>query len=44
MQQNQVLETYILIYILTGIIVGFLSRLWMLKSDIPQYPTLPNGY
>lgn len=44
MEQNQVLETYILIYISLGIIVGFLSRLWMLKSDIRQYPTLPNGY
>lgn len=44
MKQNEVLETYILIFILTGIIVGFLSRLWMLKSDVRQYPTLPNGY
>ncbi|OLS01983.1 YIEGIA domain-containing protein [Tissierella creatinophila] len=44
MEEKQILETYVLIFISMGIIVGFLSRLWMLKSDIRQYPTLPNGY
>ena len=44
MQQNEVLESYIFIFILTGLVTGFLSRLWMLKSDVRQYPTLPNGY
>ena len=43
MQQNEVLESYIFIFILTGLVTGFLSRLWMLKSDVRQYPTLPDG-
>lgn len=43
-QQNQALETYVLLFVLVGIVVGFISRLWMIKSDARQYPTLPNGY
>ncbi len=38
------LEAYVLIFIGMGILVGFLSRWWMLRGDIRQYPTLPNGY
>ncbi len=38
------LEVDVILYILTGISVGFLGRWWMLRGDIRQYPTYPNGY
>jgi len=44
MQQNHLLESYVLQYILVGTIVGFISRWWLLRGDIRQYPTFPNGY
>jgi len=43
-QQNQILETHVLLFILIGIVIGFISRWWMLRGDIRQYPTMPNGY
>lgn len=43
MEQKQ-LEFYVLLFILLGVFVGFLSRVWMLRGDVRQYPTLPNGY
>lgn len=42
--KNHLLESHVLLFILIGIIVGFFSRAWMLRGDIRQYPTLPNGY
>ncbi|MGF7060723.1 YIEGIA family protein [Brassicibacter mesophilus] len=44
MEQKGLLELSVVLYILTGTLVGFLGRLWMLRSDIRQYPTYPNGY
>lgn len=44
MQQNHLLESYVLQYILIGTMVGFISRWWLLRGDIRQYPTFPNGY
>lgn len=44
MNQNHLLESHVLLFILIGILVGFISRWWMLRGDIRQYPTLPNGY
>ncbi|SKC65811.1 YIEGIA domain-containing protein [Maledivibacter halophilus] len=41
---NHLLESHVLLFIFIGIIVGFFSRGWMLRGDIRQYPTLPNGY
>lgn len=43
-QQSQILESHVMLFILTGIIIGFISRWWMLRGDIRQYPTRPNGY
>lgn len=42
--KEHLLEPHVLIFIFLGIVVGFLSRWWMLRSDVRQYPTLPNGY
>ena len=42
--QNQILESYVMTFILAGIVVGFIARWWMLRGDIRQYPTKPNGY
>ncbi|WP_432666039.1 YIEGIA domain-containing protein [Wukongibacter baidiensis] len=44
MQQNHLLESYILQFILIGTLIGFISRWWLLRGDIRQYPTFPNGY
>lgn len=44
MQQSHLLESYILQFILIGTLVGFISRWWLLRGDIRQYPTFPNGY
>ncbi len=44
MEQQQVLESHVMLFILTGIIVGFISRWLMLRGDVRQYPTRPNGY
>jgi len=44
MEQGHILEPYVLLFILIGIIVGFFSRWWMLRGDVRQYPTFPNGY
>lgn len=38
------LEFSIVSYILTSTLVGFIGRWWMLRGDIRQYPTYPNGY
>lgn len=42
--EKQILESFVLLFIILGVIVGFISRWWMLRGDIRQYPTLPNGY
>ena len=39
-----ILETSTILFILTGTLVGFLGRWWMLRGDFRQYPTYPNGY
>jgi len=44
MEEKGLLELSIVLYILTGTLVGFIGRLWMLRGDIRQYPTYPNGY
>jgi hypothetical protein len=44
MDKKQLLETTTILYILTGILVGFIGRWWMLRGDVRQYPTFPNGY
>ncbi|WP_427338768.1 YIEGIA family protein [Caloranaerobacter sp. DY30410] len=44
MQQNHLLELHVLLFIFVGILVGFISRWWMLRGDVRQYPTFPNGY
>lgn len=44
MQQNHLLQSYVLQFILIGTLVGFISRWWLLRGDIRQYPTFPNGY
>ncbi|MCR1899639.1 YIEGIA family protein [Irregularibacter muris] len=44
MEPNQLIKNYEFLFIVTGIVIGFVSRMWMLKSDVRQYPTLPNGY
>lgn len=44
MENKGLLELSIVLYILVGTIVGFLGRWWMLRGDIRQYPTYPNGY
>jgi len=44
MQNQGLLDLSVVLYILTGTIVGFIGRWWMLKGDIRQYPTYPNGY
>ncbi|KPU27101.1 hypothetical protein TR13x_06830 [Caloranaerobacter sp. TR13] len=44
MQQNHLLELHVLLFISIGILVGFISRWWMLRGDVRQYPTFPNGY
>ncbi|WP_425449023.1 YIEGIA domain-containing protein [Dethiothermospora halolimnae] len=38
------LELSVVLYILVGTLVGFIGRWWMLRGDIRQYPTYPNGY
>lgn len=42
--EKQILQSFVLLHIVLGVIVGFISRWWMLRGDIRQYPTLPNGY
>lgn len=42
--QQGVLATTTILFILTGTLVGFIGRWWMLRGDIRQYPTYPNGY
>ncbi|MFZ5968414.1 MAG: YIEGIA domain-containing protein [Bacillota bacterium] len=44
MDKKDILERSVELYILTGIAVGFIGRWWMLRGDIRQYPTIPNGY
>ncbi|KNF09949.1 hypothetical protein CLPU_1c01140 [Gottschalkia purinilytica] len=44
MQEKGLLDLTIVLYILSGTTVGFVGRWLMLKSDIRQYPTYPNGY
>jgi hypothetical protein len=44
MEQGHLLESHVLLFILIGIIIGFISRWWMLRGDVRQYPTYPNGY
>lgn len=44
MDKGHLLESYVLLFIFTGILVGFISRWWMLRGDVRQYPTFPNGY
>lgn len=38
------LELNVVLYILTGTLVGFVGRWWMFRTDVRQYPTIPNGY
>lgn len=44
MESKDVLDFSSALYIYTGIAVGFIGRWWMLRGDIRQYPTYPNGY
>ncbi|WP_202708591.1 YIEGIA domain-containing protein [Sporosalibacterium faouarense] len=44
MDKGHLLESHVLLFIFTGILVGFISRWWMLRGDVRQYPTFPNGY
>ena len=44
MEGKGLLDLSIVLYILTGTLVGFVGRWWMLRGDIRQYPTYPNGY
>ncbi len=44
MNENHLLEYHVLLFISIGILVGFISRWWMLRGDVRQYPTFPNGY
>ncbi|WZL72277.1 YIEGIA domain-containing protein [Clostridiaceae bacterium 35-E11] len=44
MEKQQLLETTTILYILAGTLVGFIGRWWMLRGDVRQYPTFPNGY
>lgn len=44
MESNQLLNNIILHYILLGTGLGFLGRWWLLRGDIRQYPSIPNGY
>lgn len=44
MESKDILDFSSALYIYTGIAVGFIGRWWMLRGDIRQYPTYPNGY
>lgn len=44
MQSKDLLDPYILHYILLGTGLGFFGRWWLLRGDIRQYPSIPNGY
>lgn len=44
METKGVLDINSILYISTGIWVGFIGRWWMLRGDIRQYPSYPNGY
>lgn len=44
MQGKEFLNYYVLHYILLGTLIGFITRCWLLRGDIRQYPSIPNGY
>ncbi|WP_105615809.1 YIEGIA domain-containing protein [Vallitalea okinawensis] len=44
MDSKNILELSTVLYISVGILVGFIGRWWLLRGDIRQYPTYPNGY
>lgn len=44
MEGKQFLEFYMLHYIIIGSALGFFGRWWLLRGDIRQYPSIPNGY